>query len=450
MRKINQCTHRFIHEKETANSATFIPRAFKRHFSKEVDSLYFKETEVQQNTHFTFDIWKAQIPFLKTNDNGTHTAYFTSVGPVLKRQAIQKIAFATWLAKQNGIEIVKSFVFSPQTKGPTQSYSIQQRDITKRVEEVRKDVIRAAVRAAERFKQKKNRIHRGLHCNKPVRCPLLESCYNLPKGSFHLFDLSATPKTVIDEALQSALYFPLEWPEEWITPEIKKQLDVIKSDKPKVNVQAMKNFGKSLTFPALVVDVEMFSPPKPLHLSNTKPFERVPFLICFGLIDKDGKVLKSGHGYLDPNQPSFEALAKPLVKAAENTKQVIAFDKKSELEAFEYLKQHAPTYRKSLEEIMERTVDIAVPFKKGYFLHPAMNGSTSLKNLLRALGSTYTYEEGLVANGFQASVSYENLWYAEGDTPNADAMRDELIGYCMKDALGLKDVVACFLHYLED
>jgi hypothetical protein len=142
-------------------------------------------------------------------------------------------------------------------------------------------------------------------------------------------------------------------------------------------------------------------------------------------------------------------MAESLIDAATTAKQIIVYDKKSEVETINFLINQCPDFAEDLEQCKSKIHDVSLPFARKQFIHPKMLGKSSLKNVLDALESKYEYEDSLISNGFQASIAYENLWFSERNPEWDRRIKNELIAYCIKDALGQQDILH-FFHSVSE
>jgi hypothetical protein len=202
-----------------------------------------------------------------------------------------------------------------------------------------------------------------------------------------------------------------------------------------VDVPAIRGFLDGLRYPLYYMDFETFSTPVPL-LDGTSPYGQVPFQFSVHRQEApDAPVthaafLAEGQG--DPREPFLHA----LLEAVGDEGEILAYHLPFESQRLAELAALFPASRARLEAMIARCKDLIIPFKRGWYYHPAMGTSNSIKAVLPALVPELTYDGMAIGNGADASRLFLELHtgrYA-GDVA---LLREQLQAYCHLDTLAM-------------
>ena len=93
-----------------------------------------------------------------------------------------------------------------------------------------------------------------------------------------------------------------------------------------------------------------------------------------------------------------------------------------------------PEYKEELEKIVDRFVDLAVPFIDGLVYDVRMQGNYSLKKLVD-ICSDYSYKDLDIYDGMEEVYSWRDI--ANADEEKGEKIVENLKEYCSLDAYGL-------------
>ena len=102
-----------------------------------------------------------------------------------------------------------------------------------------------------------------------------------------------------------------------------------------------------------------------------------------------------------------------------------------------------PEFQEQIDLVLERVVDLMVPFRKKHLYVPEMNGSYSLKAVLPALIPDLSYKELEIQEGGTASMIYESL-YEDQDLASIAKKCYDLLEYCKRDTLSMVRILDIF------
>ena len=91
--------------------------------------------------------------------------------------------------------------------------------------------------------------------------------------------------------------------------------------------------------------------------------------------------------------------------------------------------------------MLTRIADTEVPFRNHWYLHPALNGRSSIKVVLPTLVPELSYADMAIADGLTAAIRFEEMREGTLVGEAAEATRENLIQYCRLDTLAMLKIV---------
>ncbi len=201
--------------------------------------------------------------------------------------------------------------------------------------------------------------------------------------------------------------------------------------------QALADFGP----PAYYLDFETMGPAIPVY-PGTRPFQSIPFQWSLHQVDQAGQLSHSEFLASGDQDPRLE-FTETLIEALGQTGQPIVVYSSYEKTILNGLADALPDFRKPIEAIIDRLVDLLV-VTRNHIYHPDFNGSFSIKAVGPALVPDLGYDKLTgVADGLAASASFAALVSGSlGPDQDPEALRAELIEYCKLDTLAMVQVHA--------
>ena len=202
----------------------------------------------------------------------------------------------------------------------------------------------------------------------------------------------------------------------------------------------LNSFIEKLKYPFYFLDFESYNTAIPLY-NGLKPYQQIPFQFSLHVIEKQG--VKSKHysfiadGADDPRPKFIEELKKVL-----GTKgSIVVYNQSFEQTVLKKLAEYLPLHQKWVDSIIERMIDLLIPFRDFSYYHPNQKGSASIKAVLPVLTGV-TYEDFEIANGSDASLSYLYITHGSYEDEKATAeeikkVRADLDMYCGQDTEGM-------------
>ena len=163
-----------------------------------------------------------------------------------------------------------------------------------------------------------------------------------------------------------------------------------------------------------------------------RPMDVVCFEFALYYIDENGHMEhRTFVGTGDCRKEFVEALLEYLPKSGP----VLAYNAQgAECLRLSELAAIYPEYKEELEKIVDRFVDLAVPFIDGLVYDVRMQGNYSLKKLVD-ICSDYSYKDLDIYDGMEAVFSWRDI--ANADEKMGEKIVENLKEYCSLDAYGL-------------
>lgn len=275
----------------------------------------------------------------------------------------------------------------------------------------------------------------GVHCFEPYSCDFSGQCWGEQPGN-SVFSLGGMHKKdqfeMYDKGFKTLNDIPDEYP---LRKAQSMQIDALKNNMPIVEQDKLNDFISSIRYPIYFMDFESMMPAIPIF-DGTTPFHHLPFQFSIHYL-VDIKSEAAHFSFLaeqgkDPRKEFIEALLKVI--GSEGT--ILVYNMDAERKSLNDLKNIFPQYKTEIENIISRMSDLAQPFLNYWYYHPAMKGSTSMKNVLPALVPELNYDDLKINNGNLASIAFEALQY-ENDMFKILEVREQLLKYCEMDTYGM-------------
>lgn len=238
----------------------------------------------------------------------------------------------------------------------------------------------------------------GDHCTKPYECPFMDHCW----------------KDVVEEETEEL------------------------SSEPILDKASVKDFIDDLQYPLYYFDFEtvMYGIP-PYNASS--PWQALPFQYSLHKQDKPNAPYQHfeylGNGNTDPR----EALIQQLIRELGNKGTVLAWHASYEITMLNGLIKNYPQYQQALQAIIDRMVDLKIPFSRKWIDIPACEGSASIKKVLPVFIPELSYEDLDIQEGMTASFVYAQLQYQ--DEATQQTQRLQLLEYCKLDTYAMVKIL---------
>jgi hypothetical protein len=289
----------------------------------------------------------------------------------------------------------------------------------------------------------------GKHCRDPFLCPYYGHCgRHLPEQD--VFQLTRAMGK--DWALYAEGIYGLEdIPEDYkLTTRQALQVRGIKYGEKVVEAEKIRGFLNTIKAPIYFFDFETVSPVFPI-LDGTHPFDQIPFQYsCHetnlaGDIRTHGEYLNSPEEFREFKTDPRRNLIQSLKSHLGSTGSIVVYYASFERSRLQELARAFPEESEFLNGLIERLVDLIIPFQQGWYYDPAMQGSASLKYVLPAMAPEFSYSDLEIRNGGVASDTFLRM---VGNTFEGDRVQtmEHLLQYCGRDTQGMVEVYKALLR----
>ncbi len=209
------------------------------------------------------------------------------------------------------------------------------------------------------------------------------------------------------------------------------QLECEKTGKVHINNTAIKEFLKTLKYPLYFLDFETYSTAIPLY-NGLKPYQQIPFQFSVHKVDEKGKKTHFSFissGKKDPRKKFINAIKRKLgIKGS-----IVVYNQSFEQARLKEIGEFFPLEKPIVDKLIERMVDLLIPFRNFEYYDRKQEGSASIKYVLPAL-SDMTYKGMEIENGGQASLRYAYITHAKKtEKGEIKKVREDLEKYCGLD-----------------
>jgi hypothetical protein len=279
----------------------------------------------------------------------------------------------------------------------------------------------------------------GKHCKNPYDCDAMHYCWKVQRSIpdysvFNIFNLGSKNQIQLyDQGIVRIEEIPDSYK---MTPIQQQKVDNWKTQRTYIDRDAIKEFLSILTYPIYHLDFETFQQAVP-QWKGISPYQQIPFQYSLHIEYADGTL--EHREFLAPAGADPRcALAQQLIHDIPDNVTVLAYNMSFEKGVIEKLAQSFPDLSERLKSIIPNIRDLMVPFQKGHYVTPSMNGSYSIKYVLPALvpemAHAYKELEG-VQNGGEAMNAYASLAALEAEEQERTCRA--LLEYCKLDTLAM-------------
>lgn len=287
----------------------------------------------------------------------------------------------------------------------------------------------------------------GPHCSNPFSCKYEPHCWKkLPENNvFELYN----PRGKDWDLYNKGIYSIADIPEETqLSHRQLLQVNGVKHGQSAVDKEQIKSFLAPFKAPLYFFDFETINSIVPI-LDGTSSFEQVPFQYSLHISDLNGEIVKHKEFLADPRSFNDSNLIDPRLQLIMHLKEdfgdegsIVAYNASFEIGVLKRLANQFQEHKSFLESLIERFVDLLIPFKNGWYYLPKMGPSASIKYVLPSIDPDFSYKDLSINNGGQASELFLSM--INGQLKDeTEIVRKNLLVYCERDTEGM---VVIFKH----
>ncbi len=276
----------------------------------------------------------------------------------------------------------------------------------------------------------------GSHCSKPFACDFSHICWDIPDVSvFNLYLMRWTEKfRLYQKGIIQYEDIPVDYPLSTIQ---RLQVESKRSQKATIDKGIIQEFLSSIHYPISFFDFETFQNAIP-RFDDQRPYIKMLFQYSLHIVSEQGDMTHLE--FLgDENSDPRRELAERMISDLPATGSIVAYHQSFEIGRIRELAQLYPDLQDRLLLLIERFVDLIIPFRNLGYYHPDFNGSFSLKSVLPAMfpdDPELDYKKLDIQDGGMAMDTFANLHLLE-DPAQRDKIRSDLLAYCRLDTLAM-------------
>lgn len=354
------------------------------------------------------------------------------------------IAYQTYILLKLGYKVSKTCIVylnnQYERKGELELdklFNIE--DVTEIVMEKQEEVRNKINEVNQYLKQEDEPIEDiGIHCVQPYDCPFFKYCTkHLPNNN--IFNIRKMTNNKKFELYSKGIYSYEDLLKENINWKYKQQIEYELYDKePTINIENIKEFIKSISFPLYFLDFESYQQAIP-RFDGVKPYMQIPFQYSLHYIESENSKLEHKEFLAEADIDPRRKLAEQLVKDIPLDVCTLAYNMSFEKTVIKNLANLYPDLSEHLMNIHDNMQDLMIPFINRDYYTKDMQGSYSIKYVLPALfpnePSLDYHNLDLIHNGSEAMSSYANLGNLSQE--EQEKVRNSLLKYCELDTYAM-------------
>jgi len=384
----------------------------------------------------------AEIDILLPLDDGSFDLFEVKATVEPQPHHLPDIAFQRQVLTSAGLKMHCCYLLTLNNKyvrhGEIEPKKLfNKKDVTEGASNLAQEIGHQISLAKEIIAQKKcPEIEIGAHCDNPYLCPMKEVCWEkVNKTPNNIFTLNRMPQknawALYNQGTIESKDIPADYK---LMPRQRIQIGCEKTGQSYVSKKALKEFLDGIIYPIYLLDFETIAPAIPM-VDGVKPYQQVPFQFSLQKLDApDDEPYDFGWIWECDNE-TCKSMLFQLKEFLSETGSIVAYNASFEKNVLKWMAKMSPEYGEWVDGVLERFVDLLVPFRNFVIYHPGQHGSCSLKSVLPAL-TGQRYDHLQVQNGEMAGWTYRKMLESE-DEEESDGLRDDLKKYCRLDTFGM-------------
>jgi len=278
----------------------------------------------------------------------------------------------------------------------------------------------------------------GAQCFSPYECDFMGMCWkHIPKNN--VFELAAIAKKQLQNWHEQGFTAIDQIPETELVGNIGKMIQSFKDNKEIIEKEKIVGFFKKITYPLAYLDMEFYTPAIPKY-KGSKPFELNPFLFSWQIVKEENAETKEHFFFHEENTRPEIPFIENLIAHAEKVKSILVYDTGQENAALNKIVREYPQYKKQVEEIKKKFIDLSDVFMNLWYYHPQQKCSLSQKKIYQSIFGKDAYANLPINSGMLASYRYDDF-LNETDIFKQEEIKTNLIEYCNTDTKVMLELI---------
>ena len=279
----------------------------------------------------------------------------------------------------------------------------------------------------------------GEHCHNPYGCDFSGHCWkHIP--DYSIFNIARLRKPKKFDLYNQGIVNVEDIPDDCdLNDKQWMQVESERNQESFIDKRAIEKFVNDLEYPIYHLDFETFATAVPVF-DGSRPYQQLVFQYSLHIEYEDGRLEhKEFLAQADGTDPRIEFISR-LIEDCGSSGSVMVYNRGFESGKIEDLIEFSPRHKVALQEIIDRIVDLMVPFRERWYYTPEMQGSYSIKKVLPALVPELSYDNLDIKGGGEASSAFSQMVQGTFDG-DIDETRKHLLAYCKMDTLAMVEIL---------
>ena len=263
---------------------------------------------------------------------------------------------------------------------------------------------------------------------------------NVPEYSVHDISRIGNSKKKLAELIDRGIYSIFDVPTDFNLTEIQRnQVDSAQYKRIIFKKSELMNFFGDIKYPLSFLDYETCISAVPRFIGY-KPYNQIPFQFSLHVLkNQESELEHFKFLYTNSDNPDLKFIKK-LKKYLPEKGSIIVWSKKFECGINRNLAERNNEYLQFVENVNDRIVDLEVPFKKQFYVHHGFKGKSSIKYILPALSSEFSYKNLNIQEGGTASETWNKIVNGKFSNNEIKEKSEDLLKYCQLDTLAMFEI----------
>jgi hypothetical protein len=285
----------------------------------------------------------------------------------------------------------------------------------------------------------------GPHCFMPFACPARQHCWqHVPPHS--VFTIPRLSPRKLMALLKMGILRVDEIPPTFpLSPSQRAYIGRVVRGQPEIHFERIAQRLATLQYPIYFLDFETYAYAVP-RFGGMRPYQQLPFQYSLHILEADGTLRHCDYLHTTDDDPR-PMLAQRLAEEIGPEGSVVVYNARFERGVLVDLMRALPQHQPALRSITARLWDQLDIFREDY-LHPAFEGSNSIKKVLPVFAPELSYDDLKVKRGDQAQTVWQMLLQTRNTARRAELI-SELRAYCERDTLAMWAIQDALARLIE-
>ena len=209
-----------------------------------------------------------------------------------------------------------------------------------------------------------------------------------------------------------------------------------------IDEKAIEGFLNELEYPIYHLDFETFATAVPVF-DGSRPYQQLVFQYSLHIEHENGDLKHKEYlAEADGTDPRI-AFIDRIIEDCGTSGSVLVYNRGFESGKIEDLIEFSPKHTLALQGIIDRIVDLMVPFRERWYYTPRNAGFLFHKKVLPALVPELSYEALNIQGGGEEASTFSRMVQGTFDG-DIEKTRKHLLAYCKMDTLAMVEILKTY------